>query len=130
MTRKNAFTLAADLLETYISEETEQSVLEIVATLRKEVEKLDREAEHRRANPAPSRKKERDEYYDLILDILSSGEELTSAQIVERLNDPEMTVAKIIGRMNKLVAEGDVVSDSTVAKDGGRKRLVNVYRKA
>lgn len=86
---------------------------------------IDRELgalEKRRANQKvreDRRKAENDEMARAILDMLTD-EPATNADILEEINDPEATPAKITARLSKLAREG-LVAKETVKVDGKRE---------
>lgn len=86
---------------------------------------IDRELgalEKRRANQKAredKRKAENDEMARAILDMLTD-EPATNADILEEINDPEATPAKITARLSKLAREG-LVAKETIKVDGKKR---------
>ena len=86
---------------------------------------IDRELgalEKRRANQKARedrRKAENDEMARAILDMLTD-EPATNADILEEINDPEATPAKITARLSKLAREG-LVAKETIKVDGKKR---------
>lgn len=92
-----------------------------------EITNLDARAEKAKARNA-AKKAEGDSLAEDVLAVLTD-EYATADEVTEALNDADVTRAKVIYRLNKLVEAGDAEkADITVEGEDGKKRKVKGFR--
>lgn len=112
--------------------ETEIAIDELVEFCQKQIDALDRKSVKAKEK-ADARKEALDELTDTIYDILTD-EPMTIGQILEILDNDELTNAKVSNRCSKLAKAGRAVkSEVTIPADkeaGTKTRKLVAYAKA
>jgi DNA-binding MarR family transcriptional regulator len=95
---------------------------DLVAVLEKEIQALDKKAIKDKERKAA--KKAEDPLKDRVLAIVTEEKEISGEDIVKEINDEDVTKAKVVARLTKLVKEGIV--DKAVKNID--KRRITVYK--
>ena len=110
VTKKEMFTEIKAVLETVEGSE------ELVAFVEKQIEALDNEAA--KAKERKAMKAAEDTLQDTVASLLTD-EFKTAEAIVDAIGDEEVSKAKVVNRLSKLIADGVAVKEQT--KVGDRK---------
>ena len=110
VTKKEMFTEIKVVLETVEGSE------ELVAFVEKQIEALDNEAA--KAKERKAKKVAEDTLKDTVASLLTD-EFQTAEAIVDAIGDEEVSKAKVVNRLSKLIADGVAVKEQT--KVGDRK---------
>lgn len=110
VTKKEMFTEIKAVLETVEGSE------ELVAFVEKQIEALDNEAA--KAKECKAKKVAEDTLKDTVASLLTD-EFQTAEAIVDAIGDEEVSKAKVVNRLSKLIADGVAVKEQT--KVGDRK---------
>ena len=110
VTKKEMFTEIKAVLETVEGSE------ELVAFVEKQIEALDNEAA--KAKERKAKKVAEDTLKDSVASLLAD-EFQTAEAIVDAIGDEEVSKAKVVNRLSKLIADGVAVKEQT--KVGDRK---------
>ena len=110
VTKKEMFTEIKAVLETVEGSE------ELVAFVEKQIEALDNEAA--KAKERKAKKVDEDTLKDTVASLLTD-EFQTAEAIVDAIGDEEVSKAKVVNRLSKLIADGVAVKEQT--KVGDRK---------
>lgn len=110
VTKKEMFTEIKAVLETVEGSE------ELVAFVEKQIEALDNEAA--KAKERKAKKVAEDTLKDTVANLLTD-EFQTAEAIVDAIGDEEVSKAKVVNRLSKLIADGVAVKEQT--KVGDRK---------
>lgn len=121
-TKKEWFEIIRDIVENS-EEKSENLKEEMIAFINKEIELLDKKAEKTKESNQ-KKKKENDFIKDIIKSVLSEAPQ-TIDEIMEKLEKNEdLTRAKVIARLNQLVADTENKVKKGTTKDGKRKLVV------
>lgn len=128
-TNKDRFTA---IIATLTGAEAEVPTDELIAFCEKQIDALDRKSVKAKEK-ADARKEALDELTNTIYDILTD-EPMTIGQILEVLDDDELTNAKVSNRCSKLAKAGQAIkSEVTIPADkeaGTKTRKLVAYAKA
>ena len=111
MTKRDSFVEIKDVL-------TQAGENELAEVMAHEIELLDRKAEKNKERAA-ARKVAGDELRDMISSILTDDLQ-TADEIVEQINDEEVSKSKVIARLTQLVNLGEAVKEETKVEAGKR----------